>query len=104
MAWFRDNVLLTIGSAGAVSAVSKAPYSFTHGSTGVYTIVFPPCRNVKLSVGRLKSAALTVTGFVVTAFDANAGTASITFHKAGTAADPADGDTLLLDIELQTES
>jgi hypothetical protein len=105
MAWVRDNVLLTIGSAGAVSAVNKAFYSFTHGSTGVYAIIFPKCRDVKLSVARLKSAALTVTGIVVTAYDAKAGTASITFvGGAGVATDPASGDELLLCIELKTES
>src|SRR5678809_1457630 len=88
----------TIGAAGAVGSPLTSQddpnMSVTHGSAGVYTLVFPPGvdADAELDVSFV-SAAGTVKTVWVTAFSPTAGTASVTFgNGGGTATDPANGD------------
>lgn len=90
--WIINDVKCSIGASGAATS-GHAAYSFTKTGTGVYDVIYPACSELEMAA-TIYSPALTVTGFVVTAISETAGTATITIHKAGTAAEPASGDYL----------
>lgn len=103
--WIRDRFLVVFGTTGAITSIDKSAYSITRTGTGAYDLIFPKARDVFINPMRLKSAALTVNGFVFAAYNAPAGTASIVFIGAsGAAADPASGDECLFEIEMRIDS
>lgn len=105
---------VAIGAAGAATITRQDDpgMSCTHGATGVYALTFP---GIPAGQGAsaaelggildlmLVSAALTVNGFTITAFNPQAGTASVTINKNGTATDPANGDVVTFQLFLRTE-
>lgn len=105
--WIQAQAKLVVGSSGAVAATSTYDHpdiTITLSTTGVYTLTYPYSVDATIQVAEIKSAAGTITEAIVTAKDANAGTATIQLSKAGTAAEPASGDTVTLHFLLRTES
>ena len=99
----RASVKLIIGGSGAVSSVAGAPgVSAARSGTGGYDITFPKCPGVHLAGWSLKSAAGTVKTLWYVSYSASSGTAQITTgNGGGTAADPASGDEIHLDFDVQ---
>lgn len=100
----RLRVQVNIGATGAPTVVGLGDITVTRGGTGSYTMTFPPMAAQAVSLGSVKgyvvlSAAKTVSKVIVTALNLTAGTASFTTAlTSGTAADPANGDILQLEV------
>lgn len=100
--WTRARNVITFGTNAIGSQDSDHPdIALTRTGTGTYTMTYPPCYEADIAVTDIVSAALTISGGVLTAKSATAGTASLTLHKAGTAADPANGDIVTLTLRLR---
>jgi hypothetical protein len=97
-------VQVNIGATGAPTVVGTSEVTVTRAGAGSYTMTFPAMADQATSLGYVrgdivKSAAKTVGNVIPTALDLAAGTASFTTAiTAGTAADPANGDILALEI------
>lgn len=105
------SMVIPIGAAGATGTLLQSPdpgLTVTHGSTGVYAVAGMPVAMAE-STGKsrvhfqLYSPSLTVTECTVTADDYNAGTLTFTTSKAGSAADPASGDTVTMYFNGESE-
>jgi len=102
--WTCIHVQVNIGATGAPTVVGTGEVTVTRSGTGTYTMTFPPMPAQSLSLGSVRgrvvlSAAKTVGNVIMTALDLAAGTAGFTTAiTAGTAADPANGDILGLEI------
>lgn len=94
---------LVIGASGAVSSVSGAAgVAAANGGTGVFNITYPKSPGITLVGWALKSAAGTVKTLWCTAYDASAGTMAITTgNGGGTATNPANGDEIHLQFDVQ---
>jgi hypothetical protein len=104
--WIQCEAKLVVGTSGAVGATSTYDHpdiTVTLSTTGVYTLTYPPSVDATLQF-ELYSPLGTITEAIVTAKDANAGTATIQLSKAGTAAEPASGDVVTMHFLLKTES
>jgi hypothetical protein len=85
---------ITLGSAAISSQETDCGVVFTRTGTGIYTVVFPPCQEIHFDF-HVVSAALTVTGVVLTALSATAGTATVkAVGGAGVATEPATGNVI----------
>lgn len=99
------HAIVNIGATGAPT-VAKSPdakFNCTRTSTGLYALTFPPGKNAWVHVSLL-SAANTVVSWNLSALDANAGTASfrtLAGTNAAAVTDPANGDKLLIQIEVE---
>lgn len=97
-------VQVNIGASGAATVVGSTEVTCVKNTTGIYDCTFPVMQPQANSLGFLKagvvkSAAKTVTKAIVTALDLSAGTATFTTAaSAGTAAEPANGDILWIEI------
>lgn len=95
---------VNIGATGAPTVVGTTQITVTRTGTGTYTMTFPPMSAQATSLGKVRghvvlSAAKTVGNVIITALDLAAGTAGFTTAiTAGTAADPANGDILSLEV------
>lgn len=103
---FRE--IVSIGATGAPSFASNDSddpgITVTRSTNGTYTLAFPKGKRAWFSVGFV-SAASTVTEWILTALDANAGTATLlTIAIAAgspTPTDPASGDKIMLTITVE---
>ena len=97
-------VQVNIGASGAATVVGTNQITCAKNTTGIYDCTFPVMTAQATSLGFLKagvvkSAAKTVTKAIVTALDLSAGTATFTTAaSAGTAAEPANGDILWIEV------
>ena len=97
-------VQVNIGASGAATVVGTNEFTCVKNTTGVYDCTFPIMAAQAtslgfLKVGVVKSAAKTVSKAIVTALDLSAGTATFTTAlTAGTAAEPANGDILWIEL------
>lgn len=86
---------VVVGAAGAVASVDTDDTQVNatkDAGTGVYNLTFPIAAKGRLYVG-FKSAAGTVKTYWLSAFDATAGTAQLSFgNGGGTATNPNTGD------------
>lgn len=87
---------LPIGASGAPGTIAGAPgFTFTRTGAGTYTGTMPKVVDIYFNAINCISAAGTVIDGTFTAVSASAGTfAFTTRNAAGTATDPANGDTL----------
>jgi len=95
----------TATTAGAIGTTSAPSADFTctkNGTTGKYDLTFPKCADIDLQFD-IVSAAATVNTCVITAKDANAGTASILLASGASAAYLADGNILVVRHNATTE-
>jgi len=104
-------VVIPIGAAGATGTLLQAPLpglTVTNNGTGIYDVAGMPIAMAE-STGKsrvhfqLYSPSLTVTECTVTADDYNAGTLTFKTSKAGTAAEPASGNTITMYFEGESE-
>jgi hypothetical protein len=99
--WFQW-AHVDIGTTGAPTIAtdeSSPEIGITRAGAGDYDLTFRPSPYGLAPIVVIKSAALTVVSYVVTAFDATAGTASIQLlDDAGTGAEAASGDDLYIVI------
>lgn len=102
--------VVPIGGAGATGTLLQQPpgMTVTNTGTGTFDVAAMPVAQA-LSTGKsrpyftLYSPANTVKECIMTASDFNAGTMSIITSKAGTAANPASGDYILINFEGEPE-
>jgi len=104
---------IPISAAGATGTIKDAPQGFAcaNAGTGVFNVTgMPPCPATTTSNSKatfwfsLQSPAATVTECVIsTAHNLANGTVSFTTSKAGTAANPADGDVVRLFCVMERE-
>lgn len=98
--------IVNIGATGAPTVLAgRSEWTFTRTGTGTYTATMPTNRAQANSMAHLRghvqlSAAKTVGNVIITAVDFAAGTFGFTTAiTAGTAADPANGDQLVFELE-----
>lgn len=102
---------VAIGGAGAptvttIQDAQQGVIGVTRSGAGTYAITFPALAAIATSIPSitctiLQSAATTVTNAFPTAFSPTAGTATIVtyLNATGTAVDPANGDSFMIEIE-----
>lgn len=98
--------IVNIGATGAPTVlVGRSEWTFTRTGVGTYTATMPTNRAQANSSATLAawvqlSAAKTVANVFITAIDFVAGTFGFTTALgAGTAADPANGDQLVFELD-----
>ena len=97
---------LVIGSSGAVDTTTSSDdpsITFALSTTGVYTMTFPPCVDCDMQFG-VYSPTPTIGGVVLAAIDKAAGTATINTVVGVTKTQPASGDYIVVDLQMQSES
>ncbi len=94
-----SGMTVAVGAAGATTETDSddAKWTCAAFASGVAAITFPACPSGRLRFSIL-SASATVTECIATAFDATAGTATITTAKAGTATTPASGNKSYVEL------
>jgi hypothetical protein len=107
---FRERVAIgTSGAATQAATVNGSPgyddpgFTCTKNGTGTYDLTYPKGRRVWIQLS-LYSPSSTVVGWVITAMDATAGTATIKTlagTNAAAATEPASGDLLLFTITVE---
>ena len=100
-------IKIVVGGSGAVTSSNGSPgvSAAKDAGTGVYNLTFPKCSGITLTGWSLKSAAGTVKTLWVVAYDASAGTAQIAIgNGGGTATNPASGDEIHLQFDVQLSS
>jgi len=104
--WMESWIELVFGASSIASSQADHPdITITRTGVGVYNLTYPPTLNSKIVVDEIFSAARTVSGVLVTAKSATAGTATISvINNAGSLTDPATNDTMLLSIFMKTEA
>jgi hypothetical protein len=106
-------VVVPVGAAGATGTLLDGPYGIAcaYTATGKYAFTgLPICpsattaRSKAVFWTQLVSPLLTVTEATITvAHSTSAGTLTVTTSKAGTAAEPASGDVLILFWKMERE-
>ena len=109
----RWRVTVPIGAAGATGTLLDGPNGIacTYTATGKYAFTgIPLCPSATTSRSKakfwftLQSPSLTVTECTITvAHSTSAGTLTATTSKAGTAAEPASGDVIVMWCEMERE-
>ncbi len=103
------SAVIVIGAAGAVAAVAGAPgIGAANGAAGVYSVTYPAVpadatthAQPRAQIGN--SAVPTVFTALITAYDVEAGTATVkTFNAAGAATNPASGDSIIFELRTST--
>jgi hypothetical protein len=90
--------IFTLGSSGAVASSIVSDPAMTLGddsATGVHALTYPKCPTATIKV-QLQSASLTISEAILTAKDTTAGTATIKTAKAGTLAQGASGNVIMV--------
>lgn len=104
--WIQAVAKLVVGTSGAVGATSTYDHpdiTVTLSTTGIYTLTYPPSVDAEIGF-RAYSPLGTISEAILTAKNANAGTATMRLSKGGTAAEPASGDVVTILFDLRTES
>jgi hypothetical protein len=90
-----------VGAAGAVTldtSFSDPGIALGAFSSGVAALTFPPAIKGLVRTTYMPAAIANDNHVVVTAQDVPAGTATLRCHDDGSAEDPADGSTILVEI------
>lgn len=94
--------IVTSGAGAPVAPSADFSCTKDGGTTGAYDLTFPACADIDLQFD-IVSPAGTVNTCVITAKDANAGTASILLASGATAAYLASGDIIVVRHNATTE-
>lgn len=96
----------SVDGAGNVTAIETDDPSVTCGNVAAnaVAVTFPTCPKGRLKMGIILSATNAVGEVRATALDLAAGTATLTFYKAGVAATPANTDKFWFELDASVRS